>query len=176
MRLTYFLPLKKMPTKLAHFTSIFLIFAKQALLKPKRMKSLFLAISLLFSLHAFAQDEKEITKSILDQADKWNKGDLTGFMSYYWVSDSLLFVGKNGPTYGWNTVKANYEKNYGKDQQDLGKLHFEILQTQKLGKNNYFMLGKWLVKKEGNADKFGFFTLIWKKIKGKWLIVADHTS
>lgn len=141
------------------------------------MKTLFFIFFILFSVSAFAQnDEKEILKLISEQSKKWNEGDLSGFMSYYQRSDSLLFVGKSGVTYGWTTIKANYEKSYGKDQQDLGKLDFQILKTKKMGEKNYFMLGKWSVKKEGTKELSGFFTLIWEKIEGKWFIVADHSS
>lgn len=142
------------------------------------MKILFSIFMFLSFFTVFAQDknEKEILKLISEQAQMWNKRDLSGFMSYYQQSDQLIFVGKSGVTYGWETVKSNYEKSYGKDQQDLGQLSFEIVETRKLDKKNYLMVGKWLVKKEGKDDLKGFFSLIWQKIAGKWFIIADHSS
>jgi ketosteroid isomerase-like protein len=37
------------------------------------------------------------------------------------------------------------------------------------------VIGKWHLKREA-GDLSGHFTLLWKKIKGQWLIVADHSS
>jgi hypothetical protein len=57
----------------------------------------------------------------------------------------------------------------------MGKLHFTILQTKPLGKQHYFVVGKWhLARSVGNLQ--GHFSLVFKKIKGKWFIIADHSS
>ena len=68
------------------------------------MKRILLAVLLLISFGSFAQSAKD-KQAILDLLEKqrtdWNKGDVEAFMQGYEKSDSLLFVGKNGPTYGW---------------------------------------------------------------------------
>ena len=104
----------------------------------------------------------------------WNRGDLEAFMEGYWRSDSLRFIGSSGLTYGWQQTLDNYKKGYP-DTDAMGKLKFTILSVEQLSKRSAFVIGKWhLTRKAG--DLSGHYTLLWKKIKGKWVIVADHSS
>ena len=125
---------------------------------------------------AFAQNKDEATiRSILERQTKdWNRGDITAFMKGYWESDSLMFIGKNGVTYGYQTTLNNYKKNYP-DVTAMGQLQFQILQVKSLGNGHYFVLGKWMLKRT-IGDLSGHYTLLFKKIKGEWVIVSDHSS
>jgi hypothetical protein len=44
-----------------------------------------------------------------------------------------------------------------------------------LSDKNYFVVGKWHLQRS-IGDIGGHFTLLWRKIKGQWVIVADHSS
>ncbi len=125
-------------------------------------------------VNAQSADEKAIRAILADQTRYWNEGDLELFMLGYLDSDSLMFVGRNGVTYGYQQTLANYHKNYP-DKQHMGSLEFTILQVKKLSSDHYFVVGKFhLTRTIGDAS--GHFTLLWKKIKGKWKIIADHSS
>ncbi len=141
------------------------------------MKKLFFLISLFVSLTAFAQTEEEKTiLQLLDtQTKSWNKGDIPGFMKGYWESDSLMFIGKNGITYGYAQTLANYLKNYP-SKEDMGKLTFDIKKVNMLANDACFVIGKWHLKREQKGDLSGHFTLLFRKLKGQWMIVADHSS
>ncbi|MEI9957600.1 MAG: hypothetical protein WDM90_15185 [Ferruginibacter sp.] len=65
---------------------------------------------LISSVTAQSKDESAIRKSLAIQSTAWNKGDLETFMSTYWKSDSLMFIGKSGVTYGWQKTLENYKK------------------------------------------------------------------
>jgi ketosteroid isomerase-like protein len=121
--------------------------------------------------------QKKTTTHVIDlmkvQEKFWNAGDLEGFMKYYWKSDSLKFVGKSGITYGWQKTLDNYRKSYP-NKEAMGTLTFEINSAEMLSNNSVFIIGKWSLEREKSIG--GYFTLLWKKIKGEWLIVADHTS
>ena len=133
-----------------------------------------LSLSALLSLNAQNKDEQSIRNILSGQTQQWNKGNIEGFMNGYWKSDSLLFVGKNGATYGYKTTLENYKKNYP-DTVAMGKLKFTILKVQPLAPNCYFILGKWMLQRSiGNLD--GHYTLLFRKINQKWVIVADHSS
>ena len=108
------------------------------------------------------------------QTADWNKGDVNSFMNSYWQSDSLMFVGKSGITYGWQKTLDNYIKNYP-DTASMGKLDFTLLEVKRLSADYYFVVGKWHLKRS-IGDIGGSFTLIFRKIKSQWLIVADHSS
>jgi len=116
-----------------------------------------------------------IQNLLQQQAAAWNKGDLESFMSIaYWNNDSLMFIGSRGPTYGYAATLANYNKSYP-DTATMGKLRFEVLQLKPLSKDCYFMVGKWFLQRS-KGDVGGHFTLVWRYINQRWVIVADHSS
>ncbi|ALJ00660.1 L-asparaginase [Rufibacter tibetensis] len=116
----------------------------------------------------------EIEQVMASQSQAWNKGDLEAFMEPYWKSDSLLFLGKSGPTYGWEKTLQNYRKNYPSPEA-MGKLTFTLIKTEKLSKDAAFVVGKWHLGRS-IGDLEGHFTLLFRKIDSKWKIVADHSS
>ena len=118
--------------------------------------------------------ETAIRKLMATQEAAWNEGNIPGFMEGYWKNDSLLFVGKSGPNYGWQQTLDNYKKNYP-DTATMGRLQFDLLQIKPLGSDYYFVLGKWLLKRM-KGDVGGTFTLLFRKFKNGWKIVADHSS
>ena len=55
-------------------------------------------------------NEEEKILAVMDMQEKaWSNGDIDTFMQGYWQSDSLMFVGKNGIKYGWQTTLDNYK-------------------------------------------------------------------
>jgi ketosteroid isomerase-like protein len=137
-------------------------------------KLLVLCLLLVCTCLTFAQDRKAILNVLETQRLAWNQGNLEAYMQGYWHSDSLLFVGKSGPKYGWQTTLDNYQKGYP-DKTAMGHLDFDIIKVQLLSKTSAFVLGAWHLKREKDAPG-GYFTLLLRKIKGKWLVVADHSS
>ncbi len=140
------------------------------------MKPFFLGILLLISIADFAQNKNEtaIIRMLQAQETAWNTGNLETFMKGYWQNDSLLFIGKNGPKYGYNTTLENYKKGYP-DTARMGKFTSTILSIKKLSTKYYFVVGKWYLKRSV-GDVSGHYTLLIKKINGEWVIVADHSS
>lgn len=137
-------------------------------------KILFTALLLVLCNVAIAQDVEAIRDVLNKQRTAWNNGDIEGYMQYYWKSDSLLFVGRRGPTYGWQNTLDNYKKGYP-DKAAMGRLSFNIIKVELLSNNNAFVLGGWQLQRD--ADKpAGYFTLWFRKIDGQWKIVADHSS
>jgi ketosteroid isomerase-like protein len=140
------------------------------------MKKVLLLIGILISVSSIAQtkDEQIIRSMLADQISFWNKGDIPGFMQGYWDNDSLVFVGKNGPTYGYNNTLRNYQKNYP-NKDYMGILNFDILSVQPMEKDHFFVIGKFMLQRKV-GDASGHFTLIFRRIKGVWKIVSDHSS
>jgi ketosteroid isomerase-like protein len=139
------------------------------------MKRLLLSVLLIFTLcTVFAQDRQAILNVLETQRQAWNRGDIDGFMQGYWKSDSLTFVGKTAPVYGWQTTLDNYKKRYP-GKAAMGQLTFTVIKLQLLDSKNAFMLGGWhLTRASGGIG--GYFTLWFRKIDGEWKIVCDHTS
>lgn len=140
------------------------------------MKFLFFILSVLPSIISSSQstDEQAVRKLLSDQSAAWNRADIEGFMKGYWENDSLMFIGQNGITYGWTKTLNNYKKNYP-DTAAMGKLAFTLISVKNLSPEYFHVIGKWHLQRSiGNLD--GHFTLLFKKIKGQWVIIVDHSS
>ena len=141
----------------------------------KRTLLLFVTVFLfIFSLHAQTKDKALVLKTLSEQEAAWNLGDIETYMQGYWQNDSLMFIGKSGITYGWQQTLNNYKKHYP-DTAAMGKLHFDFIEVKRLSVNYFFVVGQWHLKRTiGNLD--GAFTLLFRKIKNKWVIIRDHSS
>lgn len=133
-------------------------------------------MSLCFYTNAQAQSsEKEAVIAVLEsQRSAWNKGNIEEYMEGYWKSDSLVFVGKSGPQYGWNKTLQNYKKSYP-NKNAMGELQFNFINIEIIENKQAFVLGQWKLKREKDEPQ-GYFTLRLKKIKGEWKVVYDHSS
>lgn len=141
------------------------------------MKIIVILLSLFFSVDYFSQSSKSeidlVKNNMKAQELAWNNADIMGFMKHYWKSDSLKFIGSKGITYGWQKTYDNYLKGYP-TKEAMGILKFTIKEITQLSKTSIYVIGQWDLKKEKPAG--GYFTLLWRKINGQWVIVADHTS
>lgn len=140
------------------------------------MKYLLTVLLILFCAicHAQSSDEQAIRAVMNEQITAWNSGDIESFMQTYLKSDSIMFIGSKGITYGWDSTLAHYKKGYP-DKAAMGRLTFELKELKPLSPEYYFVVGKFTLEREmGNAS--GHFDLLFKKVNGKWYIISDHTS
>lgn len=121
-----------------------------------------------------ATENEFFTRQMADQQKNWNIGDIDGYMTYYWGSDSLMFVSKGKVSKGWQNIRDNYEKKYP-DAASMGTLEFSELYFYKLDKKKVFCTGAWKINRKDEVLS-GTFTLIWVKIKSRWVITMDHTE
>jgi hypothetical protein len=138
---------------------------------------LFLTVMLFcpgFALLAQPKDEVAILRVLEEQNNAWNRGDIEGFMKGYWQSDSLMFVGKSGITYGWMNTLNNYKKGYP-DTAAMGRLSTINIKVKRLSGRYYFIVGKWRLTRS-IGDVSGHYNLLMEKINGRWVIIADHSS
>ena len=140
----------------------------------KYFLQLFCTVSICFTSLAQDKNEQSIRQILDEQIKEWNNGNLDQFMKGYWENDSLVFIGQNGPVYGYNNALNNYRKNY-RDTVIMGKLSFEIINVKKLSDEYYFVIGKFFLKRS-IGDAKGVYTLLCRKINGQWKIVVDHSS
>jgi len=136
--------------------------------------STFLCFCIYASCFAQQKNEKAIIQMLKQQETAWNSGNLDKFMIGYWQNDSLMFIGKLGPTYSYEKTLANYKKGYP-DTAHMGKFTSTLISIKKLSKQYYFVTGGWYLKRSV-GDAKGYYTLLIRKIKGEWVIVVDHSS
>ncbi|NMH87221.1 YybH family protein [Flavivirga algicola] len=143
------------------------------------MKKLVLLICLVSIFNGYSQtseeqDKKAILKVLKKQRLAWSDNNIEEFMEGYWKSDSLKFYGSNGITHGWENTLDRYKRAYPTEDH-TGKLNYRINTVTKIAEGAYYVLGEYHLKREvGNAD--GIFMIIFKKIDGKWKIIADTSS
>ncbi|GAB1858436.1 nuclear transport factor 2 family protein [Flavobacteriaceae bacterium MHTCC 0001] len=116
-------------------------------------------------------DIKAIQKVLKKQRIAWSENNIEKYMEGYWKSDSLVFYGKKGVTYGWENTLDHY-LTYYPTAAYTGKLSFRINAVTNISPDAYYVLGEFHIKRDiGNAD--GLFMLVFKKINGEWKIIAD---
>lgn len=133
-------------------------------------------MSLCFYTNGIAQskEQKAVVAVLESQRLAWNNGNIEEYMQGYWKSDSLVFVGKNGPQYGWNKTLQNYQKSYP-NKEAMGELQFNFINIEIIGNDQAFVLGQWKLTRAKDQPK-GYFTLRLRKIHGEWKVVYDHSS
>ncbi|MBL7846196.1 MAG: nuclear transport factor 2 family protein [Cyclobacteriaceae bacterium] len=118
--------------------------------------------------------EEAAVRAVIEASQiAWNNGDLEAFMASYWNSDSLQFVSKRGFDHGWKETLEGYKEGYP-DRASMGTLHFEIISVTPMNETHFVVQGKYQVTRVGSTLE-GVFTLIFKKIKGSWVAIYDHT-
>ncbi len=138
---------------------------------------------LLTSLPLWAQSPKSATEAVKlaldEQVKAWNAGNIEQFMEGYWKSEQMKFISSSGVRYGWQATLDRYRKTYP-GKAGMGALRFEIANNDQVDKKTCFVVGKWFLQRTGSngepEELKGWFSLVWQKIGGKWLIVSDHTS
>ena len=114
-------------------------------------------------------------RAVLDaQVAAWNRGDIDGFMRGYAQSPDTVFVSGDTVTRGWQTVLDRYKKGYN-SREKMGTLEFSELEITPLGKDTAVVIGRWQLKRAGDAPH-GRFTLIFRRTREGWRIIQDHTS
>jgi ketosteroid isomerase-like protein len=141
----------------------------------KQFYLLFFSLLCFTSFSQSTQDQEDVKKILSEQQSLWNQGKIEAFMEYYQKSEDLKFIGKNGITKGWNATLERYLKSYP-NREAMGQLTFQILEVDITDGKTAWVLGKWDLQRPKLGDLGGHFTLLMKKINGKWLVLRDHTS
>ena len=120
-----------------------------------------------------SQIHADIEEVLQRQADRWNEGDVAGYMEPYWHSPALTFSAGGKVTRGFEPT-TNYFRTAYPDRAAMGKLTFSDLEITPLGTDAAMVLGRWRL--EATPPKSGAFSLVMRRIDGSWVIIHDHTS
>ncbi len=113
----------------------------------------------------------DITQTLERQARAWTDNDLDGFMAPFHRSDTLRFAHPKGITLGWQTVYDRYGKSIAKS-----RLEFSDLDVTVLADDAALVFGRFHNYEKNGAYHTGLFTLLMKRIDGRWKVVHDHSS
>ncbi len=119
-----------------------------------------------------SESESAAIKDVLAQQQAaWNRGDIDAVMDSYWKSDELTFSSGGETTRSWQATLDRYKQKYTTPEK-MGHLQFGSLEVFPLAAEAAYVLGRWEL-----ADNVGGnFSLILRKLEGRWVIVHDHTS
>ncbi len=123
-----------------------------------------------------AEMEEGIKHVLVSQIEAWNHGKLEGFMQGYWHSPDLTFFSGASITQGWEPTLLRYRQRYQAEGKEMGKLEFQDLKIDVLGRRAAVVTGKWQLTMSDGKQPHGLFTLVMKKMPAGWRIVHDHTS
>ena len=138
-----------------------------------RLATIALIGSCLLPVLSAGEPRVEIQEVLAQQAAAWNRGDIDAFMEHYWKSDELTFSSSGQTTRGWKSTKENYQRRYP-TREKMGQLTLSQLEIALLGDAAALVLGRWRLERESPIG--GNFSLVLRKLDGKWVIVHDHTS
>jgi len=108
------------------------------------------------------------------QRQAWNAGDIEAFLEPYWKSEELSFSSGGETRRGFRATRERYLKTYP-DRQAMGTLAFSDLEISAIGADAALVLGEWDLDREAGPVG-GNFSLVMRRIGGRWVIVHDHTS
>jgi beta-aspartyl-peptidase (threonine type) len=111
---------------------------------------------------------------IREQETAWNAGDIDAFVDYYWRDDNLTFSSGGKTTRGWTATRDRYRERYP-TREKMGRVKFSNLEFTPLGDAAAMVLGEWNLDRDEEPIG-GNFTLVFRKVDDRWLIIHDHTS
>lgn len=120
--------------------------------------------------------ETEVRKVLNTQVQAWNRGDLDGFVAWYWNSPEVVFQSGGSQVKGWEAMRDRYIKRYKADGKEMGALDFRDLDVIVLGPEAALARGRWRLKMKDGSTPGGLFTVIFRKLPEGWRIIHDHTS
>jgi len=115
-----------------------------------------------------------LTNVLATQARAWNNADIEGFMEHYWKSEQLTFSSGGKTTRGWQATMTRYKKRYATPEK-MGRLTFDHLEFVALGDSTALVLGQWHLERAAK-NIGGNFSLVFRRLDARWLIIHDHTS
>jgi ketosteroid isomerase-like protein len=85
-------------------------------------------------------------------------------------------MGSSGPIRGRDRVGESLARSFWRDGKPKQKLSFDRIEVRSLGEVHVLSTGHFVLTGGGEADRSGWFSLVWAKTADGWLIVHDHSS
>lgn len=123
---------------------------------------------------SWSADEAAIQSAITASAAAWNRGDLRGHLAIY--VDSVTFMTGTGPRPGVAAIEESFTRTFFQNGLPKQQLRFEQVALRSLGPDAALQTGRFVLSGGGEADKSGWFTLVWLRTAQGWRAIHDHSS
>lgn len=121
--------------------------------------------------------EQEIVRELQLSADRWNAGDLEGFLRPYLESPTTTFVGSSGLIRGKDAIRGVYRDSYFRTGSPNQTLRFGSIEVRPLADDHALALGRYqLFDAAGARVAEGAFSLVFTRTADGWRIIHDHSS
>lgn len=121
--------------------------------------------------------EAVIARELQASAERWNAGDLEGFLAPYLDAPETTFVSGGGLLRGRDAIEQRYRSTYWADGRARDALRFGDLEVTLLGADHALVTGRYLLyDAAGTQTGTGPFTLVYRRTPEGWRIVHDHSS
>jgi ketosteroid isomerase-like protein len=121
---------------------------------------------------AFTQD---VQAAFGGWTEKWNAGDLEGYLAAYADSDQTRYCAGSKVIRGKENIAAHY-----RERGTSGHLSVVEFEAQAMGDDNFkdgLVFGQFELVMEGDGTRHtGAFTVHVRKINGLWRILSDHSA
>jgi uncharacterized protein (TIGR02246 family) len=118
-------------------------------------------------------------QTVMDaSAAAWSAGDLPRFMTLYEDSPETLYIGGDRVVRGYAAIGAMYASRFGGGSAAaMGQLSLEILEFRQMDRDHAFVVGRFHLHREAasSGDATGLTSLLFKRTRNGWRIVADHS-
>jgi len=110
-----------------------------------------------------------------ESASSWNRGDIEGFLDDYLDAPTTTFVGRDGLRRGVEAIREVYAPRFAPGAT-RDSLRFESLRVRGLGPGYALATARWILHRGETVTASGPFTLVLRRVGGKWKIIHDHSS
>jgi len=126
---------------------------------------------------AMAPDQAAVEAAMADSAAGWNAGDVDRFMAIYSDAPEASFVTADGLVRGKAAMLARYRQKYDfADAAKRGVLSFKTLDWRPLGPGHALYIARYTLTYADGRTASGPTSLVFRREKGGWKIIADHSG
>ncbi len=116
---------------------------------------------------------REVAAALEHGAQRWNSGDLDGFVSDY--TADATFVAGTALVRGVAAIRARYAARFAPGAS-RDSLTFRVLDVDALGPRLANVVAIWILSRGDSVTSTGPTSLVMRKVGGRWRIAHDHSS
>lgn len=126
---------------------------------------------------AHPPEKHAVERAMSESAAGWNAGDMVRFMAIYSDDPLTSFVTSDGLVRGKTAMAERYRKRYDfSNVAKRGTLTFKTLDFRLLDRTHALYIGRYMLSYSTGKSASGPTSLVFRLEKGKWHIIADHSS
>jgi ketosteroid isomerase-like protein len=132
---------------------------------------------------AAAQDAKNsspwrsaIVVTLDSGATQWNTGDFKSFLGGYLDSQRTTYATHTKYLHGVAAIQKRYEADYFAPGAKRDSLSFEDVEIDSLAPNLAYYMGFYRLRRGDSTTARGPTSLLMQRIRGRWLIIHDHSG